>query len=362
MKKSFILSGVALAFLSSCSSMNDNQSNSTRNENGHESAVLQSSNEARIEVIASHLEAPWAINKLEDTFYITERTGKIAKIKNGEVTRQNVLLTKTLSTASEAGLLGLVLAPDFEQSNQAFAYYTYEKGREQFNRIVLLQLVEDTWHEKLVLVDEIPSGTYHHGGRLKIGPDRKLYATAGDASNPDFAQDVDSLGGKILRINLDGTIPEDNPFPSSYVYSYGHRNPQGIGWAQDGSLYASEHGQSANDEINKIYAGENYGWPIIEGIETQEGLITPLFTSGENITWAPSGMDFYKDELFVAALRGEALLAFHLKTEEVREIVADVGRIRDVWIEQGVLYWITNNTDGRGTPSSKDDQLFQMKL
>lgn len=318
--------------------------------------------DGRYEAIATNLTAPWAINKIGDSFYITERTGNIVKVEQGEVVRQEVSLEQTLSTASEAGLLGLVLAPDFEQSNKAFAYYTYEKGQEQFNRVVLLQLENNRWQEKQVLVDEIPSGTYHHGGRLKIGPDNMLYATAGDASDPKIAQDTDSLGGKILRIQLDGSIPKDNPFPDSYVYSYGHRNPQGITWSPEGKMYASEHGQSSNDEINEIEAGQNYGWPTIEGDEEQEGLMSPLFTSGEGTTWAPSGMTFYNGKLYVAALRGTAILAFNLDTKEVEEIVDDVGRIRDVWIEEDKLYFITNNTDGRGNPSNNDDQLYSLDL
>ncbi|MEG0440523.1 MAG: PQQ-dependent sugar dehydrogenase, partial [Solibacillus sp.] len=203
--------GVTLLLLAGCSEK-DQQ---TVMEIGQAKGV----NEA--EVIAQNLQAPWAIEKIENTFFITERTGAIVKIQDDKTVRQKVQLKQHLSTASEAGLLGFVLAPDFVDSNQAFAYYTYEKGSEQFNRIVLLQLKKDVWYEEKVLIDEIPSGTYHHGGRLKIGPDRKLYATTGDASNPELAQDKLSLAGKILRLNLDGSIPDDNPFDHSYMFSYG---------------------------------------------------------------------------------------------------------------------------------------------
>lgn len=361
MKKQLVGSGVALLLFWGCST-NDQQVNPRSNEEVPVTSTEQSSNEGDTEVIADQLDTPWAITKLGETFFITERKGEIVKIEKGEVMRQAVKLERKLSTASEAGLLGLVLAPDFTQSHKAFAYYTYEKESGQFNRIVLLQLDNDSWYEKQVLIDEIPSGTYHHGGRLKIGPDGKLYATAGDASKPEIAQDLYSLGGKILRMNLDGSIPEDNPFLNSYVYSYGHRNPQGITWSPDGTMYASEHGQSANDEINEIKAGHNYGWPLIEGNEEQDGLSSPLFTSGSSTTWAPSGMAFYNGELYVATLRGTAVLAFHLETNQVREVVNNVGRIRDVWIEGQTLYWISNNSDGRGTPSPNDDQLYQMEL
>ncbi len=138
------------------------------------------------------------------------------------------------------------------------------------NRIVTLRLEENVWREESMLLDNIPSGTYHHGGRLKIGSDGKLYATTGDASVPNIAQDLDSLGGKISRMNLDGSNPSDNPYPNSYVYSYGHRNPQGLTWSSDGILFSSEHGNRANDEVNSIEAGQNYGWPIIEAMRNKK--------------------------------------------------------------------------------------------
>lgn len=319
--------------------------------NGKEQIVEeaeQPNNVTAVEAIAENLKVPWAIEKHKETFYITERTGAIVKIEADTMSRQSVKLEQTLSSAAEAGLLGFVLAPDFSNSNVAFAYYTYEKGDEQLNRVVLLQLDDEVWYERKTLIDGIPSGKYHHEGRMKVGPDNKLYVTAGDASNPELAQNKDNLAGKILRMNLDGSIPDDNPFKNSYVYSYGHRNPQGLVWSREGVMYATEHGQSANDEVNEIKAGENYGWPIIEGMEKQADMMTPLFTSGKESTWAPSGMAYDRDVLYVAALRGTALLAFDLKTNEVHEVVNDVGRIRDVWIEEDTLYFITNNTDGRG--------------
>ena len=163
-------------------------------------------------------------------------------------------------------------------------------------------------------------------------------------------------------MNLDGSIPSDNPFPDSYVYSYGHRNPQGITWSSDGTLYASEHGNDANDEVNMIEAGQNYGWPIIEGDEEQDGMVSPLFTSGDKATWAPSGMDYYSGKYYVATLRGSAVLEFDLEAGEYREVVTGLGRIRDVLIEDNYLYFISNNSDGRGNPEENDDQLYRILL
>ena len=318
---------------------------------------------AELSEVAVELHIPWSIAKTGGTFYLSERQGAIVKLQDGKVERQKVELKKDLATAAEAGLLGFVLAPDFPESHEAFAYYTYIDSTGQFNRIVTLRFENAVWKEERLLLDKIPSGPYHHGGRLKIGPDDKLYATAGDASSkPEIAQDVGSLGGKILRMNLDGTVPADNPFPPSYVYSYGHRNPQGLAWSADGTLYESEHGPSANDEINKIVAGNNYGWPVIRGTEQQAGMESPLFTSGANETWAPSGMDEFEDKLYVAALRGTAVLEFDLQTGKMRKVVTGIGRIRDIYIEDNTLYFISNNTDGRGNPLEKDDKLYKISL
>lgn len=163
-------------------------------------------------------------------------------------------------------------------------------------------------------------------------------------------------------MNLDGSIPDDNPFPDSYVYSYGHRNPQGMTWSSGGTMYASEHGDNANDEVNLIEAGQNYGWPIMEGEEEQEGMISPLYTSGNESTWAPSGMAYDNEKLYVAALRGTAVLEFDLKTGEYREVITGLGRIRDVRIEDNYLYFISNNGDGRGAPENNDDKLYRISL
>ena len=315
-----------------------------------------------LEVVAENLNIPWSIEKIGDTIYLSERTGGIVKIENGQTERQKVELKKEIATASEAGFLGFVLSPDFGESQLAYAYYTYMDESGQYNRIVTLRLNEDTWKEESILLDKIPSGTVHHGGRIEIGPDGKLYATAGDALQSSIAQDLESLGGKILRMNLDGSVPADNPFPNSYVYSYGHRNPQGMAWSLDGTMYASEHGNDANDEINRIEPGKNYGWPIIEGGASQEGMVTPLFTSGPNATWAPSGLGSIDEKLYVAALRGEAVLELDLQTKEQREFVTGIGRIRDVLIVGEVLYMISNNTDGRGTPGENDDRLYRISL
>lgn len=353
MKQLFQFILLAAALLAGCSKAEETRPVDQQNTAGK----LQD-----MELIVENLEVPWAIAKLDHIFYVTERAGHIVKVESGEMERQDMKLQQKLSTASEAGLLGFVLAPDFPKSNRAYAYYTYEGGGGQFNRVITVRLEDGVWAEERILLDHIPSGSYHHGGRLKIGPDGKLYVTTGDATMRELAQDINSLAGKILRMNMDGTIPSDNSFPNSYVYSYGHRNPQGITWSPDGELFASEHGNNANDEINRIEAGKNYGWPVIEGHEEQEGMVLPLFTSGAETTWAPSGMDDYNGKLYVAALRGTAVLAFDPGSGEQKEIVTGLGRIRDVLIEEDYLYFITNNTDGRGNQQDNGDKLYRLLL
>ncbi|WP_155591809.1 PQQ-dependent sugar dehydrogenase [Lysinibacillus cavernae] len=345
-----------LVLFVACTSSNDNE----RSEN--EKTRSKSTRNTAVEIIADQLQTPWSIQKNGTDFYIAERPGNIVKIAEGTVERQQVILKKELSTAPEAGLLGFVLTPKFAETNVAFAYYTYVEGTEQFNRIVTLKLSDNKWLETELIIDQIKSGTYHHGGRLKIGPDGKLYATVGDATQPSLAQRLDVQEGKILRINLDGSIPNDNPFPQSYVYSYGHRNPQGLTWSMDGTMYASEHGNAANDEINMIEKGKNYGWPIIEGTEKQQGMITPLYTSGASNTWAPSGIAFADDHLYVASLRGTAVLVFDLKKDKQKKILSEFGRIRDIFVDDAFLYFISNNTDGRGNPQPQDDKLYRTPL
>ncbi|KGE17080.1 PQQ-dependent sugar dehydrogenase [Paenibacillus wynnii] len=357
---------IGLIVITGCTE--DNRANSTEPQQTspvHDEPAVSKATQApktTQAVITENLEVPWSIEKLGDTFYVTERPGTIVTIENGSVVRHSLELEKQLAGASEAGLLGFVLAPDFSETHLAYAYYTYEEESGQYNRMVTLRMEEQAWKEERLLLDRIPSGSVHHGGRLEIGPDRKLYATVGDASESEIAQNPNTLGGKILRMNLDGSIPSDNPFPNSYVYSYGHRNPQGMTWLPDGTMYASEHGNNANDEVNQIKAGSNYGWPVIQGDEKQEGMITPIFTSGDGATWAPSGMDHNNGKLFVATLRGEAILEFDLQTGKSREVVTGLGRVRDVLIEDNILYFISNNSDGRGTPQENDDKLYRITL
>ena len=331
----------------------------------------------KVETVAENLSIPWSIDWLPDgTILFTERIGNLRAIENGIV--QEPLLTLGVS-GEEGGMLGVAVDPEFEENNYIYLYYTYNEFVSTFNKLVRYQLVDGVVTEDKVLMDEIPGGPYHDGGRIQFGPDGYLYITTGDAGDATLSQNLNSLAGKILRINSDGTIPEDNPWEDSPVYSIGHRNPQGIDWDESGNLVATEHGPSgwrgvARDEINVITPGTNYGWPDVIGDESMDGLQNPILHTGDD-TWAPSGAEFYDGDkipqwagkYFVATLRGTHLhmIDFDLENNVVisdeKLFQDEFGRLRDVQTgPDGYLYILTSNQDGRGSPSSNDDRILRI--
>ncbi|MCP3027424.1 sorbosone dehydrogenase family protein [Halobacillus sp. A5] len=320
----------------------------------------QTSNEGFIEV-ASGLESPWDIEEDDGLIYISEREGTIARVSSdNQIQRQSLSTDKEITQIGEGGLLGLKLDPDFENNQTAFAYHTYEEEGEINNRVVQIRYDGEGWREERALLEDIPGSNFHNGGRIEIGPDENLYITTGDAQNEQLAQDEDNLAGKILRMDVEGNVPADNPFEDSYVYSYGHRNPQGMGWNEDGQLFATEHGPTNHDEVNQIEAGSNYGWPEIVGDEAKEGMETPLFQTGSD-TWAPSGMVVVDDQIYAASLNGQALKRINLDGSNPENVTEEYGRLRDVEVIDGEIYFISNNTDGRGSPEDQDDQLIRLK-
>ena len=213
------------------------------------------------EVIAEKLNVPWAIDISNDgKIYFTERPGSIRVIENGKLNPQPLItFGAPFISQGEGGLMGIALDPNFSQNHYLYVMHSYQEGNKIYNRVVRLIEKNNKASIDRIIIDNIPGSQFHNGGRIKIGPDKKLYITTGDAQNQQLAQDLSSLAGKILRIELDGSIPSDNPFPNSPVYSLGHRNPQGLAWNSKNILYSSEHGQTAHDEINIIQPGANYG-------------------------------------------------------------------------------------------------------
>ncbi|MDD9268094.1 PQQ-dependent sugar dehydrogenase [Paenibacillus sp. GCM10023248] len=316
-------------------------------------------------VLAEHLKIPWSIQFDGDTIYVSEREGHIVQISGDSVTRQKVQLKKPVKHQGEGGFLGLQLSPDFAKTKQAYAYHTYEEGGKAYNRVIMLQKKNGGWEEVKAYLEGIPGAYTHNGGRIAIGPDQMLYVTTGDSGNDMLAQDMKSTAGKILRMTLDGKVPADNPFPGSYVYTYGHRNPQGIVWDKQGRMYNTEHGPSGDpgghDEVNLIEKGKNYGWPLIIGSAKKESMVSPLYHTG-NTAIAPSGMTVDADgQLLFATLRGQKLYKYNPAANQLTTKLEGEGRLRDVKLHNGDVYVITNNTDGRGSPGASDDRLLLLK-
>lgn len=337
-----------------------------------EETTAESVDGLEIETIVTGLDTPWEVAFLPDgRVLVTERPGEIRVIEDGEL-REEPYATLPVDEMGEGGQLGLALDPDFEENGYLYAYYSTTEGGEAANRLVRLVEEDGTATEDEVLL-EGPAASIHNGGRVAVGPDEKLYATMGDVSDSGLAQDREALAGKIVRLNLDGSVPDDNPFPDSPVYSYGHRNPQGLAWDDEGNLYAPEHGQSALDELNLVEPGNNYGWPEIEGDEESPGLETPILHSGED-TWAPSGAAFvsqgpWAGSVLFTGLRGESLhrVAFGDEPGEVEGheeyLEGEYGRLRTVAQgPDGALYVLTSNQDGRGSPEPEDDRLLRITV
>ena len=291
---------------------------------------------------------------------VSERnSGRILELA-ADGTARSIGTVDGVAARGEAGLLGLAVGG----GGDLFVYSTAGDG----NRVQRFPVTGTRGSLSLgqprTLLDGIPAAGNHDGGRIAFGPDGMLYVTTGDAGRRDDAQDRDALAGKILRMTPEGTVPAGNPFPGSLVYSYGHRNPQGIAWADDGTMFATEFGQNTWDELNIITAGANYGWPRVEGIADRDGFVDPV-QQWQPGSASPSGMAHAGGTLFIANLRGQVLRSVSVSdpSTSTEHFGREFGRLRDVTVApDGKLWVVTNNTDGRGSPRQGDDRILAVPL
>lgn len=332
------------------------------------SEIKTSDVDSSVEVMADELTTPWSIAFLPDgNMLVTERSGRLVKI--GE-DKTRIPINGVRET-SEGGLLGAALSPEYQSDGLVYLYYTTSENNRLTNRIDRYHLDVSSARvtDSKTILSGIPAAPNHNGGAIAFGPDGKLYVTTGDAGSGDLAQDISSLAGKILRLNADGSVPDDNPFANA-VWSYGHRNPQGIAWDEEDRLWAVEHGpsyfESGRDELNLIKRGGNYGWPIITGDERKNGMMSPVIQSGEDETWAPSGMAYHDGRLYFAGLRGQSLYRAEIDGDSIikldRMLAGEYGRLRAVTVHDSWLYVSTSNRDGRGRPKSDDDKILRINV
>ena len=335
------------------------------------------------DVIATGLDTVWELAWGPDGFiWMTERGGRVSRVnpQSGAVT---VVGQVAVSEIGEGGLMGLTFHPDFATQPWVYVAHTYTAGGTR-NRLVRMRFNGTSLGTPEVLLADIPGSSIHNGSRLAVGPDRLLYVTTGDASDGPIAQNRDALAGKILRLTLDGLPAPGNPF-GTRTYSYGHRNPQGMAFGPDGSLYVTEHGPSDNDEVNRIETGRNYGWPNVHGrCDSDIGISEQAFCSNNAVaepiaiwtpTIAPAGLAYY-DGTLIPGFRGSLLFAtlkdatlYRLKlatngrsVQSTETLFAhDFGRLRAVLVApDGSIYLGTSNRDGRGTPMPTDDRIIRI--
>ena len=318
-------------------------------------------------IIASELEVPWGVDFLPDgSALVTERESariihltpaEDAEETRGEWNQEEVQVIEDAEPKGEGGLLGIAVSPEYEEDETVFIYYTTAED----NRIAALTLGEDPDP----ILTGIPKASNHNGGQLRFGPDGMLYATTGDAGVPENAQDEGSLAGKILRMTPEGDAPDDNPFGDSVVYSIGHRNSQGLTWDATGQLYATEFGDDTADELNRIEAGGNYGWPIVEGTGGGDDHVDPI------LTWEPSeascaGASFIDNILVMTCLRGERIWSVEFTEtgtvvgEPTASLVGELGRLRAVTATPDGSMWISTSNREKGQDRDGDDMVIHI--
>ena len=320
------------------------------------------------EIIVTNLDKPWAIAFADERIFVSEKTGKIHVVTSSGKLDSPLISLRTPEIFG-GGLLGITTHPDFENNHFLYAYYTYEENENLWNKIIRITEEDNKAIEVVTILDKIPGSAFSNGGVIKFGPDGKLYVGTGSVSDySDEPQNLNSLSGKILRLNDDGTIPSDNPFEESYVFTLGHRNPTGLAWNSQGQMYATETGPTKNDEINLINAGSNYGWPEVQCFSKIVNFVNPLECFDPGLE--PGGIIFYSGDKFdidnqmiFATQKATNLFKVQINDNGVNldRILSGVGRIRDVGQgPDGYVYIITTNTDGKAFPAPDDDKLLRI--
>jgi len=320
-----------------------------------------------VTILAENLDKPRAIAVSDNRIFVTEKDGFIRVIED------NTLLESPLAVFRPAdvfdgGLLGITLHPDFSKNHYIYVFLTYEEDKNLWNKILRITESENKLQDAETIFDKIPGSSFTNGGFIKFGPDGKLYVGTGTVSDSShLPQDLESLSGKILRLNDDGTIPSDNPFSESPVYSLGHRNPQGMTWDNNGNMFVAEFGPEKNDEINLIQPGKNYGWPEQEctgDVIFEDAILCydPSIEPGGILFYSGDKLDF-EFPFIMASMRSTNLyqLDFEEGLSSQKSILSGIGRVRDVVQgHDGSLYVITSNTDGKGFPDRMDDKLLRI--
>lgn len=377
----------ALAFLFACDRQERRQGDASqpRTEKSQKVAETKEASATgyRVETVATGLVVPWSIVFTPDgRMLITERPGRVRVYEDGQLREKPLAVLDDVETKSESGLMGMVLHPRFSENRFLYLAYAYEDEGIKV-RVVRYRETKDALTDRKVIIEGIPAAQYHAGTRMRFGPDGKLYITTGDAAERRLAQQLDSLAGKTLRLNDDGSVPQDNPFVGREgarpeIWSYGHRNAQGIDFQPgSGLMFQTEHGPSGfdgpggGDEVNIVERGKNYGWPVIHHRETQAGMVEPLLEYTPAV--APASGSFYrgslfpqfKNNFFFGNLRGQTLIRVELDNRKVlrqeRMFEGEYGRIREV-VEgpDGAIYFSTSNRDGRGNPHAEDDRILRI--
>ena len=325
------------------------------------------SESASVIILAENLDKPRAIAISDNRIFVTEKDGFIRVIQDNSLL-ESPLATFRSANVFDGGLLGIALHPDFSNNHYIYVFLTYEEDGSLWNKILRITESKNKLQDVEIIFDKIPGSSFTNGGFLKFGPDKKLYVGTGTISDSShLPQDLDSLSGKILRLNDDGTIPNDNPFSDSPVYSLGHRNPQGMTWDNNGNMFVAEFGPEKNDEINLIQAGKNYGWPE-QQCSGNDNFENPILCFDPSIE--PGGILFYSGDrldfespFIMASMRATNLyqLDFEEGLSSQKSILSGIGRVRDVVQgPDGSLYVITSNTDGKGFPDRMDDKLLRI--